>query len=490
MSVKKRVLAFDYGASSGRAMLGDFDGNRVELTEIHRFLNEPVIVRGSMYWDILRLFHELKQGMLKADAAGDVSSMGIDTWGVDFGLLDGKGALLANPFHYRDSHTEHAVETLEETMPKKDLYAKVGLAFQKYNTLCQLVTMKKNGNPALERAEKLLFIPDLFNYFLTGKAATEFTIASTSQMILPGKTAWADDVLKAYGVPKKILSEILPTGTVLGNVSDEIKNELGLKKAVPVVMVPEHDTASAFVSVPAGKRNSAFLSSGTWSLLGTELDNPVLTEEALLSGYTNEGGAAGNIRFLKNIMGLWIIQECKRYWDKAGEKLSFAEIAAGAEQVPACKFIMNPDDDRFFSPLDMPKKVQAYCAEHGLPVPETKFEIARCIYDSLALDYRYNVEALEKITGKKVEVLHIVGGGANNKMLNQATSDALHREVTAGPSEGTALGNVLQQLISQKEIANIAEAREVVKRSTDIGEYHPQNSAVYDAAYEKFLKLL
>lgn len=490
MAQKRRVLAFDYGASSGRAMLGDFDGTKVELTEIHRFLNEPVTVNGSMYWDILRLFHECKQGILKADSLGGADSMGIDTWGVDFGLLGKDGQLLANPYHYRDSHTEYAVEELQKVMPKAQLFGKVGLAFQKFNTLCQLVMMQKNGNVALQNAEKLLFIPDLFNYFLTGEAATEFTIASTAQMIVPGKTQWEKDVLSAYGVNQKILTDIVPCGNKLGKVSKEIMAELGMEKELPVINVPEHDTASAFVSVPAGEKNAAFLSSGTWSLLGTELDKPILTEEAMLSGYTNEGGIGCNIRFLKNIMGLWIIQECKRHWDKEGDVLSFAQIAEGAAKVPACKFIMNPDDDEFFSPFDMPGKIQRYCAAHNLPVPETKFEIARCIYDSLALTYKHNVLALEKITGKKIEVLHIVGGGSNNLMLNQATADALNKEVTAGPSEGTALGNILTQLISLGEIKDLAEARQVVKNSTDIKVYTPQNTALYEEAYERYLKLL
>ena len=488
---KRKVLAFDYGASSGRAMIGAFDGKKVELTEIHRFLNEPVTVQGSMYWDILRLFHECKQGILKADALGGADAMGIDTWGVDVGFLGKNGQLLANPYHYRDAHTASAVEELEKVLPKKELYAKTGLAFQKFNTLCQLVVMKNNGNLALKNADKMLFIPDLFNYFLTGVAATEFTIASTSQMIVPGKTEWAKDVLSAYGIRTDMLTEILPTASRLGMLSEGVMSELGLKKNMPVVNVPEHDTASAFVSVPAkAGENAAFLSSGTWSLLGTELDQPVLTEEALLSGYTNEGGIGCNIRFLKNIMGLWIIQECKRYWDKNGEVLSFAEIAEGASKVPACKFLMNPDADEFFSPFEMPLKIQKYCAAHGLPVPESKAEIARCIYDSLALDYKHNILALEKITGKKVDVLHIVGGGSNNVMLNQATADATGLTVTAGPSEGTALGNILTQLISLGDLSSLSEAREVVRNSTDIKEYLPKNAAVYDAAYEKFLKLL
>lgn len=485
-----KVLAFDYGASSGRAMLGEFDGSKIELSEIHRFLNEPVSVNGALYWDILRLYHELKQGILKADRMGGASSMGIDTWGVDFGLLGKDGQLLANPFHYRHSHTEHAVEELEKKLSKKEIYSQVGLAFQKFNTLCQLVVMRQNGNAALNDAEDLLFIPDLFNYFLTGEKMCEFTIASTSQLINPGENSWNEKIFKTYGINEKLFKNIVSPATFIGEVGADVAKELSLSHRLPVIASAEHDTASAFVSVPAKSKNCAFLSSGTWSLLGAELDKPILTEEAMLSGYTNEGGLGNNIRFLKNIMGLWIIQECKRYWDKAGENVSFAELAEGAQKVPACKYVVNPDDEAFFTPGEMPVKIADYCRSRGGEVPQSKYEIARCVFDSLALAYKHNVKYLEKLTGRSVDVLHIVGGGSNNSMLNQATADALGKSVTAGPSEGTALGNMLTQLIALKEISGIDEAREVVRNSTEIRTFTPANSAVYEDAYAKFLKLI
>ena len=484
-----KILAFDYGASSGRAIIGRFDGKKIELEEIHRFLNEPVEINGALYWDILRLFHELKQGVLKADKLGGADSMGIDTWGVDFGLIGKDGQLLANPFHYRCAHTENAVEQISEVMDKPTLYAKAGLAFQKFNTLCQLYVMKQNGNVALENADCALFIPDLFTYFLTGKKTCEFSIASTSQLIRPASNEFLDDVFEAYGIRKDLFPSVQSSGKIVGKVKQEIKDELGLARDLTVVSTLGHDTASAYLAVPSEGEGSVFLSSGTWSLLGTELDAPILTEEALNAGYTNEGGLNNNVRFLKNIMGLWIIQECKRTWDKQGKVMSFAEIAAGAEKVEPCKFLINPDAEEFFSPHDMPDKIKAYCEKTGGPVPQTEFEIARCVYDSLALAYKKNVEALEKITGKPAKVLHIVGGGSNNVMLNEATANALGIRVTAGPGEGTALGNILCQLIALGKIKDAKEAREIVRNSTEIKEYLPKDTETYEKAYQRFLQL-
>lgn len=484
-----KVLAFDYGASSGRAIIGEFDGKKIELKEIHRFLNEPVEVNGALYWDILRLYHELKQGIIKADKLGGVDCMGIDTWGVDIGFIGKDGQLLANPFHYRSSHTENAVDEITKTMSKEELFSEAGLAFQKFNTLCQLVIMKLNGNNALENAECALFIPDLFTYFLTGKRICEFSVASTSQLILPGKNEFSDKIFNAYNL-KNLFPDIVPSGTIVGNVKEEVKNELNLEHDLKVIATCAHDTAAAYLSVPKESENSAFLSSGTWSLLGMELDKPILTKEAMEAGYTNEGGINNSIRFLKNIMGLWIIQECKRYWDKQGNVMSFAEIAEGASKIEPCKFLINPDADEFFSPHDMPEKIVAYCKKKGGNIPSNPFEIARCVYDSLALTYKHNIIALEKLTGKKIDVLHIVGGGSNNTMLNEATANALGVRVTAGPSEGTALGNILCQLIALGKIKDVKEAREIVKNSTEIKEFLPTNCEVYEKAYNSFLTIL
>lgn len=483
-----KLLAFDYGASSGRAIVGTFDGKKIELNEIHRFLNEPVQVNGVLYWDILRLYQELKNGLLKANSY-DVDCMGIDTWGVDFAFLGKDGNMLANPYHYRAKHTENAIEEICKVLKREEIFAKTGLAFQPFNTLCQLYTMKNDGNPSYDVAKDALFIPDLFNYFLTGNKVCEFTIASTSQLIKPGKNEWCDDIFNAYGI-KNLFPEIVSAGTKIGSLRQGVMDELQLSKSIPVIATAEHDTGSAYVAVPAETENCAFLSSGTWSLLGCESDTPILTKEALDAGYTNEGGVGNNIRFLKNIMGLWIIQECKRQWDKEGEVLSFQQIADGAAQVEPCKFIINPDYKDFYSPFDMPNKIVKYCKETGGAVPTTKFEIARCVYDSLALTYKHNLIKQEQILGKKIDVLHIVGGGANNVLLNIATADATGIKVTAGPTEGTALGNILTQLIAMGEIKDLKEARQIVRNSTNIKEYLPKNTGAYEKGYERFLKLL
>lgn len=467
---KVRALAFDFGASSGRAILGEFDGERVELQELHRFPNEPVEVNGALYWDVLRLFHELKQGLRKADEAGGADSVGVDTWGVDFGLLDKEGQLLANPLHYRSPLTDNAEEELKKVMPLSELYRETGIAFNKFNTLCQLVMLQKNGSAALAAADSALFMPDLFTYFLTGKRVCEHSAASTSQLLEAGKPVFSEKVESAYRL-KRLFPQVSPSGTVVGDLSESIVRELRLKKGMPVIATLGHDTASAFMAAPVEGGNAAILSSGTWSLLGALLDKPVVSEEAAAAGYTNEIGFGGKVRFLRNIVGLWIIQECKRTWEKEGINLSFAEIAAGAEKVPAGMFFIDPDAEEFYSPHRMPEKVVEYCKRTGQKVPQTVFEIARCVYDSLARSYKNNLLRLEKITGKKFDVLHIVGGGANNDMLNRATAEALGIRVTAGPSEGTALGNILCQLIALGAVKDEAEAAKIVRNSCTVREY-------------------
>ncbi len=484
-----RALAFDFGASSGRAVIGKFDGERIELEEIHRFPNEPVEVCGTLYWDILKLYRELKQGLVKAEEAGGAESVGIDTWGVDFGLLDKNGILLSNPIHYRSPETADAEEVLQKTMSLQELYSETGIAFNKFNTLCQLNALKNAGSVAYENAECALFIPDLFSYFLTGKKVCEFSIASTSQLIYPGQCKYNQKIFDAYGL-KNLFMPIVPAGTQIGYLRKEVMQELHLKTNPSVIATLGHDTASAFLSVPKESENAAFLSSGTWSLLGMELDKPILSEAARKAGYTNEGGLNGSIRFLRNIAGLWIIQECKRSWEKEGKNLSFAEIAAGAEKVSPCRFIIDPDSEEFYSPNDMPEKIIAFCKRSGGEVPKTVFEIARCVYDSLALAYRYHLSALEKLTGKKIDALHIVGGGSNNEMLNRATASALGVRVIAGPSEGTAFGNILCQFISRGVLKDVGRAREIVRNSVPIRVYDPTETDVYEQAYRRFSDVL
>lgn len=468
---KVRALALDFGASGGRAIVGEFDGERVELKEVHRFPNEPVEVNGTLYWDVLRLFHELKRGIRAAEESGGADSVGVDTWGVDFGLLGRDGKLLSSPLHYRDPITAHAREEMEKTMPLAELYRETGIAFQPYNTICQLAMLKKTGSVALEHAACALFMPDLFTYFLTGSKLCEHSIAGTSGLLKAGKPAFSEKVFGAYGL-KNLFPQVSGSGTAAGMLRDEIVKELGLKKSMPVIATLGHDTASAFFAA-APERGEAVLSSGTWSLLGAVTDRPNASAEAAEEGYTNEIGFGGKVRFLRNIVGLWIIQECKRSWEKDGITLSFSEIAAGAEREEAGRCFIDPDAEEFYFPHGMPQKVSEYCRRTGQYVPETPFEIARCVYDSLAMSYQKHLKTLERLTGNTYTTLRVVGGGSNNEALNRATAKACGVRVTAGPAEGTALGNILCQLIALGAVRGEDEARKIVKNSCPLRDFLP-----------------
>lgn len=485
-----KLLAFDYGASSGRAILGKFDGEKISFDEVHRFSNDPVMVNGSFYWDILRLYHELKQGIIKCVKNGDtdIKSMGIDTWGVDYGFLDKKGNLLANPFHYRDARTDGMIEEAGKIVPLKDIYSETGIQFAKFNTLFQLMADKKYNPERLEAADKMLFIPDLLNYFLTGEKYSEFTIASTSSMYSFNNKGWATELMKKLGLPTHMLADIIDTGKKVGNIKLDVCEEVGLP-SIPVIAVAEHDTGSAVISVPAKGGNFAYLSSGTWSLLGTECQTPVINDTSFKLNYTNEGGINRSVRLLKNIMGLWIIQECKRYWDKKGEVLGFGELVQLAENEKPFLAFINVDDDAFYTPGNMPSKVAEFCKKTGQKVPETKGQIVRCVLESLALKYRSAVEGLQDISGSTIDVLHIVGGGCNNKMLCQFTANAIGRNVIAGPIEATAVGNLSSQLISMGEVKNLDEARTLIGNSFPMDYYEPHDADKWDNAYESFLKL-
>lgn len=485
------VLAFDYGASSGKSILGKYDGEKLALIEMHRFQNEPVIVGNSLYWDILRLFHEMKQGILKCVSSGnkEIASIGIDTWGVDFGLLDAAGRLLGNPYHYRDVNTAGMIEEACRLVPAKEIYMQTGVQFQVFNTLYQLLSMRINNSPLLEKASTMLFIPDLLRYFLTGEKSSEHTITSTSQMQDPKDGGWAKSLLERLGIPQDILTGIIDAGTIAGKLTANVAGELGTG-AVPVVAVAEHDTGSAVVSVPAVEGRYAYLSSGTWSLLGVESSSPVINDVTYSMNYTNESGFNRTTRLLKNIMGLWIYQECKRTWDKTGEVMSFDELEEGAARSEPFFALIDPDDSSFLRPGNMPEKIQEYCRKTGQNVPETKQQIVRCIMESLALKYRLVLEELEKIVGHNLPVLHIVGGGCKNIMLSQYTANAISRPVTTGPVDATAVGNIMVQLIALGEVKSLSEARIIVKRSFPVIEYTPTDCSSWEAAYDRFLGLL
>jgi rhamnulokinase len=478
------MLAFDYGASSGRAVMGSFDGSVLGTEEIHRFSNDPVLAGGTLYWDILRLFHEMKQGLLKS-RSHNISSIGIDSWAVDFGLIDENGKLIGNPVHYRDSRAEGTIEEIGKIVDRREIYEKTGIAFMVINTLNQLYAINKKEPSMLDNAKALLFIPDLLAYFLTGFQASEFTVASTSQMLNSETRQWDKDLLGAMGINTSMLKDIVEAGSILGPVNAQVQNELGIGP-IPLISVGEHDTASAVVAVPAKDENYAYLSSGTWSLLGIELKQPIINDVTYSLNYTNEGGISGTTRLLKNIMGLWIYQECKRKWDSEGNTLSFDELEQKAAQKTSFKSFIDPDDIVFFGQGNMPGRVRAYCKDSGQPVPEDKFEIVRCIMESLALKYRVVIEGLEAIIGRKINVLHIVGGGCKNKMLNQFTANAIGKTVVTGPTEATAIGNLLCQLIGLGELKGLGEARELVLNSFETEIYQPEEKAAWDDAYEKF----
>ena len=443
---QKYFLGFDFGASSGRAMLGAFDGERIEISEIHRFSNDPVMLCGRFVWDLPRLVYEMKQALLKLSKLEiEVSGIGIDTWGVDFGLLDKNGRLLGLPAHYRDARTDGVMDEVFKVIPREELFALTGTAFNQFNTVYQLYAMKLEGDPTLETAEEMLFMPDLLAYFLTGEKGVEYTMASTSQLLDARARDWSHEVFARLGLPEKLTAKIQMPGARRGTLLPEIARECGVGE-IPVYVVGGHDTASAVAAVPAEGDDYAYLSSGTWSLLGVLSEEPKTDPAVMNAEYTNEGAVDGSIRLLKNIMGLWIIQECKREWDRRSDRVDFAELVKMAERAPKFKAIIDVDDPCFLAPGDMPARIQEYCRRTGQPVPEGRGEISRVIYEGLALKYRWSIEKLENdILHRRLRQLNIVGGGSKNALLNQFTADAIGRDVIAGPSEGTVIGNLLLQ---------------------------------------------
>jgi len=487
---KRHFLAFDLGASSGRAILGIYSSGKLELKEVHRFKNQMIRIHGSYYWNIYGLFEELKTGLKKCinELGVQPESIGIDTWGVDYSLVSKSGQLVGLPFAYRDHRTDKAMEEFFEVLPKKETYLLSGIQFMQFNTLFQLFASAQEKHSRLKIAGSLLFTPDTLNYLFTGVLKNEYTIASTSQLLKPGKPEWETKLFRAAGIPENLVEEIIQPGQKVGNILKEIREDTGSKE-IPCIAVASHDTASAIVSVPAKDDNWAYLSSGTWSLLGIESPVPVVSEKTLEMNFTNEGGVEGTTRLLKNIMGMWLIQECKRIWDEE-EILDWPEIVQLSNQANPFKCLINPDDSMFLNPGNMPEAVQEFCAKSNQPVPVTKGEIARCIYDSLVLKYKFTIEQIELVTGKKIKKLHIIGGGANNKMMNQLTADATGIKVVAGPTEATATGNIMLQARALGAVGSLTEIREVVKNSFEVSEYNPSPNKKWGAAYEKFKKLI
>ena len=487
-----KFLAFDFGASSGRAMLAKFDGEKITLEEKHRFSNDPVTVNGGMYWDILRLFHEIKQGILKCANSGDrdIDCIGIDTWGVDYGLLDEHDQLLGNPYHYRDTRTDGMYEEAFARVPKEEIFQSTGIAFNWFNTLYQLLAARLSGDVALKNAKTLLFIPDLLNFFLTGEKRTEYTIASTSQMFDSQTHTWAKGLLKKLDIPTDIFADMVYPGEQVGVLKADLAEELGVAQ-IPVIAVASHDTGSAVASVPVVDQDDfIYISSGTWSLMGVELDAPNVSAGALEHNFTNEGGVNRTIRFLKNIMGLWLIQESRRQWDREGELLSFDELEQQANAAEPFASLIDPDYPAFQTPGNMPRRIREFCEKTGQKVPQTKGEVVRCIAESLAFKYRNTIEGMEEVTGKKYNAVNIVGGGIKDKMICRFTANATKRTVQAGPVEATSIGNVIVQAMAVGAVRDLKEGRRIVRDSFDIAVYEPEDAAAWDAAYEKWKKII
>jgi rhamnulokinase len=484
-------LAIDLGAESGRAILATLDDQHLSLTDIHRFPNGPVRLPAGLHWDILRLWSEIKTALhiVTHQHQVQLAGIGIDTWGVDFGLLDRTGALIGNPYHYRDSRTDRMVEEAFKRLPRERIFDLTGIQFMQLNTLYQLFSMVVRSAPSLQIAETFLTTPDLLNYWLSGRKACEFTMATTTQCYDPRRCEWSQPLLQALGIPTRIFPEVVQPGTVLGAVLPEIAAETGCG-AVPVIAPACHDTGSAVAAVPADKNNFAWISSGTWSIMGAEASDPIVNAQSLKYNFTNEGGVNGTWRFSKNIMGLWLVQECRRTWARAGEELSYAEITQLAVEAEPFRSIIDVDAADFFQPGDMPSRIQKYCERTGQPVPQTKGAIIRCALESLALKYRWVLDRLEEMLGNSLNPIHIIGGGTQNRLLNQLTADATSRSVITGPIEATAIGNVLMQAVALGHLKSLDEARAVVRHSFKPETYEPQTSEKWDVAYEKLLNLL
>jgi rhamnulokinase len=478
-SFMSHYLAFDLGAESGRAMLGTLSGGKLAVEELHRFPNTPVRVLGALYWDTLRLWHEIQHGIGVAvrERKLALDGIGIDTWGVDYGLVGADGMLVDSPRHYRDARTNGVMEKLFETVPRDQVFGYTGIQFMQLNTLYQLYAQKLAGSPALGAARRLLNMPDLFNYWLTGVAKSEATIASTTQFFDPREMNWSMDLLKRLDLPGEILGEIVPPATLLGKMLEP--------PHAPVYATAGHDTAAAVAAVPAeGGDNWCYVSSGTWSLMGLELDAPVIDEQSLALNYTNEVGVAGKIRLLKNIAGLWLLQECRRAWIEEGAEYSYEQLTRMAAE--ARPFTAAIDPDAFLEPGEMPSKIAGHCRKTGQGPPQTHGEYARVILESLALRYRAVLESLETLGKRKIEVVHIVGGGSRNALLNQFVADSTGRRVVAGPGEATAIGNILVQAMGAGELAGLDEVRAVVRNSFPLETVEPRPSPEWERAYQRY----
>jgi rhamnulokinase len=490
MSQKKVYLAVDLGAGSGRVLAGEFDGTRIELHELNRFDNTPVQLPSGWHWNITALYQSILEGLkIAAETYGDsVISIGIDTWGVDYGLFDKDGRMLGLPYQYRDSRTDGMMDVAYGKVPKKEIYDATGTQFMFFNSIFQLLSEVENKNPALEIAEDLLFMPDLLGYWLTGNKTQERSIASTSQLYNPKLKDWDYDLIEKLGLPKKLFKTISDPSDTLGELSEHVATATGLSNT-KVITVAGHDTASAVAAVPSRAKTPAFLSSGTWSLMGLELKEPVINEQSFADAFTNEIGVNNTVRFLKNICGLWLIQESKRHWLTEGQDVPYGKMAALATEAEPFRSLINPDDPRFIEAGRMPEKIQEFCDETGQPIPETKGEIIRCIYESLALRYSQVWQSLMQYVDEAPTTLHIVGGGCQDNLLNQFAANAIGVTVAACPVEATGLGNIMAQMLADGAIANVAEGRAIVLNSSLVEKFEPADQVAWREAKAKFSTL-
>jgi rhamnulokinase len=480
--------AIDLGAESGRVVLGSVSSRRIELSEVHRFANGPVRTLDVLHWDVLRLWSEMKHGVAQAARdAGELRGIGIDTWGVDFALLGEGDQLLGNPFHYRDARTNGILDKAFAIVPRERFFQRTGIQFMQFNTVFQLLAMRLEGSPLLDSARTLLMMPDLFNFWFTGRKCCEFTDATTTQAYDPRARGWAGDLLNELKLPQHVFPEIVPAGTKLAPLRAEVREELNIGD-VPVIAPATHDTGSAVAAVPATHGKSwAFLSSGTWSLMGAEVNEPIINAQSLRYNFTNEGGVGGTFRFLKNIMGLWLVQECKRTWERVGQTYDYADLAGKAAAAEPFVALLDPDDPSFLAPGDMPTRIADFCRRTHQRVPETPGQIVRVCLESLALVYRQTLQRIEECIGRKIEVIHAVGGGTQNTHLCQWAADATGLPLIAGPVEATALGNIAVQAMTVGVLPDLTAARTLIANSVQPVHYEPRDTARWDEAYARFL---
>lgn len=485
-----RFVAMDLGAESGRVLLGLLQDDRLSLEEKHRFLNPTARLNGRWHWNLLAQWEHIKEGLKKAVAglSEPVSGVGVDTWGVDFGLIGRGGELLGNPVTYRDNRTDGIMEKVFARVPRQKIFEATGIQFMQLNTLYQLYALRESGSPLLDVAEQLLFMPDLFHWLLSGKAVNEFAIASTSQMFDPVRKQWAMDLLASLDLPAHLLGQIVPSGTVLGTLRKELADELDIHP-MPVITPASHDTGSAVVSVPATGDSWCYISSGTWSLMGVELPGPVINAKSLALNYTNEGGFGGTTRFLKNIMGLWLVQECRRAFVADGHDHSYGELTQMAERADPFRTLVDPDYPPLFKPGQMPSKIEQYAKQTQQPTPNTRGEFIRTCLDSLALTYRRTLDGLESTLGRRIDVVHVVGGGSQNELLNQLTADACGRTVIAGPVEATGIGNIMVQAMASGAVPDLQTARRIVRESFPVKRFEPESTPNTERAYQRFREL-